>query len=109
MRKSLIGMETQSELLNRCVFHVGGQVFAAAGISLFHGGGQVHGGRFFTGGFSKWGMSFQGHRAGSVSVFEVGIGFRYFFRFLSKVGSVFGFSKYRDIGSVSVLFIYLRI
>ena len=28
--------------------------------------------------------------AESVSVFEVGIGFRYFFRFFSEVGSVFG-------------------
>ena len=40
-----LGMETQSGLLKRCVFHVGGQVFTA-GTSLFHGGGQVHGGRF---------------------------------------------------------------
>ena len=37
--------------------------------------------------------------AGSLSVFEVGIGFRYFFGF-SQVGFGFRFSKYRDIGSV---------
>jgi hypothetical protein len=37
---------------------------------------------------------------GSVSVFQVGIGFRFFVRFFLKVGSVFGvsFREYRDIG-----------
>jgi hypothetical protein len=35
-----------------------------------------------------------------VSVFEVGVGFRFFRRFFLKVGSVFGigFVKYRGIG-----------
>ena len=39
---------------------------------------------------------------GSVSVFNVGIGIRYFCRYFFQVGSVFGIgiSKYRDIGSV---------
>ena len=39
-------------------------------------------------------------RAGSVSVFQVGIGFRFLVVFFSKVGIGFGigFSKYRDIG-----------
>jgi len=36
----------------------------------------------------------------SVSVFDVGIGIRYFCRYFLKVGSVFGIGilKYRDIG-----------